>query len=407
MSISSGTPKSSTDGNRQPLAGVCVLAVEQAVAGPLCTQHLADLGAEVIKIERPGLGDFARAYDSTVGGESAWFYWLNRGKRSLALDLKQPGATGILRRLLARTDVLVQNLAPGAADRLGLGTGHLRQGYPALIVCAISGYGSDGPYRDRKAYDALLQGETGVMALSGLPDAPAKTGISVADIAAGMYSLTSVLAALYRRRGDGQGCAIEISLFDALTEWMSPALYAFLTTGAQPTRAGVRHSNIVPYGLFKTLGGRQIMLAVQNEREWQRFCQVVLERPDLAEDPRYAANERRTASRAVLEPLVEGILAGLDHEEVARRLEEADLAWGEYRDVAGLAAHPQLHERGRLLPQPAENLPPILAHPMNIEGLTQQVGSTPCVGADTDAILAELGYSDQERAELRAAGVAG
>ncbi|MGI8551211.1 MAG: CaiB/BaiF CoA transferase family protein [Dehalococcoidia bacterium] len=390
-----------------PLAGVRVLALEQAVAAPLCTQHLVDLGAEVIKIERPGGGDFARAYDSVIAGESAWFYWLNRGKRSLALDLKRPQAIDVLRRLLARADVFLQNLAPGAAARLGLGGEALRRDYPSLIVCAISGYGSDGPYRDRKAYDALLQGETGVMALTGLADAPAKAGISVADIATGMYSLSSILAALYRRRADGQGCLIECSLFDSLSQWVSAPLYGYLATGRQPQRVGMRHANIVPYGLFSTAEGTQMNLAVQNEREWKRFCRGVLREPDLADDPRYATNEARVARRAELEPRIEAVLAGLTHTELVRRLESADVPWGEYRDIEGLAAHPQLRERGRLLPPPSEGLPPVLAHPMNIEGLSQSARPVPSVGADTDAILAETGYTPDEIVALNATGAAG
>lgn len=390
------TTKTETNGRhgdtRPPLRGLRVLALEQAVAAPLCTQHLVDLGAEVIKIERPGSGDFARAYDTAVQGESAWFYWLNRGKRSLALDVKQPEAAAILQRLLARSDVFVQNLAPGAAERLGLGTAELRRRYPSLIVCNISGYGPDGPYRDRKAYDALLQGETGVMALSGLPDAPAKSGVSVADIATGMYSLSSILAALYRRRGDGQGCAIDISLFDSLSQWVSAALYGYLATGRQPQRVGVRHANIVPYGLFTTAGGRQINLAVQNEREWERFCRLVLQDESLARDPRYSSNEQRLQQRTDLEPYLEQVIAGLSYDEAVQRLEAADVPWGEYRDIAGLAEHPQLHERGRLLPPAHAGTPPVLAHPMNIEGLPQAVLPVATVGADTEAILAEIGY---------------
>jgi itaconate CoA-transferase len=387
---------------RLPLKGVRVLALEQAVAAPLCTQHLRDLGARVIKVERPGSGDFARAYDSSVAGESAWFYWLNRGKQSLALDLKQPRAAGILSRLLARADVFIQNMAPGAASKLGLGSEVLRRRYPALIVCNISGYGNDGPYRDRKAYDAVLQGETGVIALTGTDGEPARAGISVADIATGMYALSSILAALYQRRGDGEGCAIDVSLFDSLSQWVSPALYGFLATGRQPRRSGTRHSNIVPYGVFRTGDGAQVSLAVQNEREWARFCRFVLQAPEVETDARFASNERRVERRSELEPLIEAALASLDGAELIRRLEAADLPWGEYRDVAGLASHPQLVERGRLLAPEREDLPPVMAHPMNLEGLGQRAGTTPVVGEHTRAVLQEAGYNPPELESLLA-----
>ena len=400
----------STDGARgevgaAPLTGLRVLSVEQAVAAPLCTQHLVDLGAEVIKVERPGSGDFARAYDSAVAGESAWFYWLNRGKRSLAIDIKHPRADGVLSRLLNRADVFVQNLAPGAVERLGLGVPALRSSYPRLIICNISGYGPDGPYRDRKAYDALLQGETGVIALTGSEREAARAGISVGDIATGMYSLSSILAALYRRRADGQGCAIEVSLFDSLSQWVSPAMYGFLATGRQPGRAGTRHSSILPYGLFRTADGSQVNLAVQNEREWDRFCRIVLQSPELADDVRFAGNERRLERRSEIEPLIEGILAGLTHAELVSRLEAADVPWGEYRDVAGLATHPQLIERQRLLPAVREGLPPVMAHPMNLEGLEQRARAVPAVGEDTRTVLAEVGYGATEVEALLAAGV--
>jgi itaconate CoA-transferase len=389
-----------------PLNGIRVVSLEQAVAAPLCTEHLADLGAEIIKIERTGGGDFARAYDTTVGGESAWFYWLNRNKRSVALDLKHPDARAVVARLLTTADVFVQNLGPGAAERLGLGASALRRTYPRLVVCNISGYGSTGPYRERKAYDALLQGETGVIALTGSEAESARAGISVADIATGMYGLVSILAALFGRDRSQEGRTIEISLFDSLTQWVSPALYGFLATGRQPARAGSRHANIVPYGLFPTDAGRQVNLAVQNEREWDRFCRIVLGEPDLATDPRYTGNENRARNRADLEPHIEHYFATLGHEEVVRRLEEADVAWGEYRDVAGLAGHPQLLARGRLLAAEREGLPPVVAHPMNLEGLTHRAGVVPSVGQDTRAVMAEVGFSRGEIDALLASGAA-
>jgi crotonobetainyl-CoA:carnitine CoA-transferase CaiB-like acyl-CoA transferase len=399
-------PKFNELGPRPPLAGVRVLALEQAVAAPLCTQHLADLGAEVIKIERPGGGDFARGYDTAVAGESAWFYWLNRGKRSLALDIKSAGAGEVLERLLARSDVFIQNLGPGAADRIGLGGSAIRERYPSMVVCSISGYGSSGPYRNRKAYDALLQGETGVIALTGTEDAPAKTGVSVADIATGMYSLSGILAALYRRASDGDGALIETCLLDSLTEWVAPYLYGYMATGRQPGRLGARHSHIIPYGLYQTDGG-EVNIAVQNEREWERFCRTVLKEPELAVDPMYSSNERRIKARAELEPHIEATLKALPHEEAVERLEAADLPWGEYRDIASVVHHPQLGARGRFLQPEREGLPPVLAQPMNIDGLNQRSGHLFAAGEDTDAILAEAGYSAAAIAELHTTGVLG
>jgi itaconate CoA-transferase len=392
--------------NRPPLAGIRVLALEQAVAAPLCTQHLADLGAEVIKIERPDGGDFARAYDSAVDGVSAWFYWLNRGKRSISLDLKNEAAQSILARLLAASDVFIQNLGPGAAERAGLGAQLLRERYPQLIICGISGYGPVGPYRDRKAYDALLQAETAVIAITGTEDEPAKTGVSVADIATGMYSLSSILAALFRRQAGGGGALIETSLLDSLTEWVSPYLYGYMATGRQPKRLGARHAHILPYGLYATDGG-EVNIAVQNEREWDRFCRDVLREPELATDPRYSSNERRAQLRSELEPHIEAVLRSIPHDEAVRRLDAADLPWGEYRDLAALARHPQLLARNRFLQPEREGLPPVLAQPMNIDGLAQRAGHLPAAGEDSDAILFDAGYSESEVAGFRRSGVLG
>jgi itaconate CoA-transferase len=399
-------PNQSNIDNRPPLAGVKVLALEQAVAAPLCTQHLADLGAEVVKIERPDGGDFARAYDSAVDGVSAWFYWLNRGKRSLTLDLKHSKAPEILARLLAESDVFIQNLGPGAAERTGLAAPLLRERYPQLIICSISGYGSVGPYRERKAYDALLQAETAVIAITGTEDEPAKTGVSVADIATGMYSLSSILAALYRRQLGGGGAIIETSLLDSLTEWVSPYLYGYMATGRQPKRLGARHAHILPYGLYATNGG-EVNIAVQNEREWERFCRDVLREPDLAIDPRYSSNERRSQLRSELEPHIESVLKSIPHEEAVRRLDAADLPWGEYRDLAGLARHPQLLARDRFLEPEREGLPPVLAQPMNIDGLQQRAGHLPAAGEDSDSVLLNAGYSESEVAGFRRSGVLG
>jgi itaconate CoA-transferase len=388
-----------------PLRGVRVLAVEQAIAAPLTTRHLADLGADVIKVERPDGGDFARAYDATVRGLSSWFVWVGRGKRSLTLNLKAPAATDIINRLVARADVFVQNLAPGAIERLGLGADHLRARHPRLIVCNISGYGEDGPLRDRKAYDLLLQGEGGVLAVTGSPDAPAKAGISVVDIAAGMYALSGILAALYERERTGVGATIDIAMIDAIAEWVSAPLYFAHYGGRPPQRAGMRHSGIVPYGPYRCANG-SVNLAIQNEREWARFCAGVLDQPDLAHDPRFDGNARRLANRDALERLIEARFASLSVDEVEHRLEQADIPFGRVNDLAGVWDHPQLRARDRF----ASAATPVgqvevLRHPINARGTEAGVFAVPALGEHTDEILAELGYSDAERATLREQGV--
>ncbi len=324
------------------LAGVQVVALEQAVAAPLCTRHLADLGAEVIKIERPGSGDFARRYDSVVHGQSAYFVWLNYGKRSLTLDLQAPDDRRQLETLLETADVFVHNLGPGAVDRLGLGWTDLHQRWPRLISCAISGYGEDGPYRERKAFDLLLQGESAVTAITGTPDAPAKVGISIADISAGMYALSAVLSALYGRLRTGEGERIEISMLECLAEWMSPALLHQAYSGRAPDRAGLRHNMIVPYGPYAGIN-----LAVQNEGQWQRLCTIVLERPDLVDDARFSTNERRLQHRAELEPEIERLLADRPRAEILERLTRADVPFGSLNQVADVLSHPQLAARQR------------------------------------------------------------
>jgi crotonobetainyl-CoA:carnitine CoA-transferase CaiB-like acyl-CoA transferase len=388
-----------------PLDGIRVIAFEQAVAAPLATRHLADLGADVIKVERRGEGDFARAYDSAVEGTSTWFAWLNRRKRSLTLDVKLMGGRDVAERLVGSADVVVQNFAPGAFDRLGLGVDQLHVRYPRLIAASITGYGEDGPYRDRKAYDLLLQAEAGVISVSGTPEAPAKTGISVADISGGMYAFSSILAAIYRRERNGEGAAIRVSLFDSIMEWMSP-LSLMATHGPHPKRAGARHASIVPYGPYRVGGGRQVVLAVQNEREWQRLCVEVLERPDLATDPRFKSNELRLANRIALEAVIEEVLSRLTVEDAELRLEAASLAYSRMNDVAEVLRHPQVLERDRLLhlalPGGAEAH--VLRAPFNIEGAEEAASEVPGVGQHTDAILQELGYDAEAIAALRANG---
>lgn len=329
-----------------PLADVRVIAVEQAVAGPLCTRHLADLGADVIKVERPDGGDFARAYDSTVHGQSAYFVWLNYGKRSVVLDLTSDDGHHGLATLLDGAQVLLHNLGPGALGRLGFDDEQLGRRWPSLVRCAISGYGSDGPFRDRKAFDLLLQGESGLLATTGSPEAPAKVGISIADIAAGMYATTAILAALRHRDRTGEGAAIEVSMLDCLAEWMSvPALYERYGGGA-PQRTGTRHATIVPYGPFVCADGT-INLAVQNRGQWERLCRSVLARPDLVDDPRFATNEGRVRAREALEPIVDTVLAVLPVAIVRERLILADVPFGDVHDVAGLLRHDQLDARDR------------------------------------------------------------
>jgi crotonobetainyl-CoA:carnitine CoA-transferase CaiB-like acyl-CoA transferase len=375
-----------------PLAGIRVVAWEHAVAAPLASRHLADLGADVIKVERPGGGDFARDYDSAVKGLSAHFVWLNRGKRSVVLDLKQPADRTAFDTLLDRADVFIHNQGPGAAERLNCGYAQLSLRNPGLVWCAISGYGPDGPHRDRKAYDLLLQGEAGVMALTGTPEAPAKVGVSVADIASGMYAFSSILAALYQRHATGRGAQIDISMLEALVEWVMPSAYVTLYAGRTPARAGVRHNVIVPYGGYSVGDGSSVNLAVQNDGQWRRLCQIVLRRPDLADDERFATNERRLAHRNELEPLIESLLRDDTRASVEARLTAADVPFGTINELADVLEHAQLAARERWfdVPSPAGPLR-ALHHPFNIAGLERPAGAVPALGEHTDQVLAELG----------------
>jgi itaconate CoA-transferase len=389
----------------RPLDGITVVSVEQAVAAPFATRQLADLGARVIKIERPGEGDFARAYDGTVKGLASYFAWLNRSKESLTLDLKQQGAQDILRALVSQADVFIQNLAPGATARLGFGAEALRAERPSLIVCDVSGYGSDGPYRDKKAYDLLVQCEAGLVSVTGTPEEPAKVGISVADIAAGMYTYTAVLTALFARARTGVGASCEVSLFDALTEWMSHPMYYALYSGTPLPRTGTSHASIAPYGSFRTGGGRLVQLGIQNEREWRRFCDEVLLRPEIADDERVATNPVRVANRPALVAVIEDVFAEVDADEVVRRLDGAQIANARLNDVNDLIAHPQLAERDRWR-EVDSPVGPIrtLQPPVVTDGPEAVMGPIPAVGEHTDAILGELGYDGAAIAELHAAG---
>lgn len=378
------------------------------MAGPLCTRHLADLGADVIKIERPDGGDFARRYDTAVKGMSSYFVWLNRGKRSLALNMKHPAAREILTRLIERSDVLVQNLGPGAIDRLGFAPRMLRERYPSLIICSISGYGSGGPYEHRKAFDLLLQGETGVIATTGSGDQLAKVGISVGDIGAGVYGAMGILAALYERQHTGQGRIVETSLFDALAEWMGYPAYYTLYGGTPPARAGVRHATVVPYGSYRCGDGQAVLLAVQTEAQWAAFCRIVCEHPEWETDPRFCDAPRRREHRAILEAMIEEVFAAHPRSEITRRLEVADIPYGDLNEVDQFLAHPQLaaRQRWREVASPVGTLRAILP-PVYIEGFEPCMGAIPDVGQHTDAVLSDVGFSLDEIAALRDTGAIG
>lgn len=386
----------------RPLEGVTVVALEQAVAAPFATRQLADLGARVIKIERPVVGDFARGYDETVRGLSSHFVWLNRSKESLALDVKRPEGAEILRRLVAEADVFIQNLAPGAAERLGFGAAPLREAYQRLIVCSISGYGLSGPYRDKKAYDLLAQCEVGLVSITGSADEPAKVGISVADIAAGVYAYSGILTALYQRERTGEGTTLDVSLFDALGEWMGYPAYYTAYGGAPPPRAGASHATIAPYGPFTAADGRQVNLAVQNEREWQAFCEIVLEQPALADDARFASNSARVANRPALHEALQRVFTTMNSDALVERLDRAQIANARMNSMAEFWRHPQLEarDRWRSVQSPVGPLQALLP-PVNMEGVEARMDPIPAVGQHTEAILTALGYDAERIASLR------
>lgn len=390
-------------GDVRPLDGITVLSFEHAVAGPVCTRHLADLGARVIKIERPGVGDFARGYDARVRGLSSYFVWANRSKESLTLDLKHGAAPEILRRLLAQTDVVVQNLAPGAAARLGLSIEALRPAHPRIIVCDISGYGAEGPYRDRKAYDLMIQAEAGLISVTGTADSPARCGFSAADVSAGIYAYSSVLAALLLRERTGQGSRIDVSMFETLAEWMGNPMY--YTFGGQPAapRTGPFHPSVVPYGLFRVGDGGMVMMGVQNEREWVKFCADVLGRPDVAADARFASNTLRTGHRAALEEIIGDVLAELTTAGLEARLEAAQIAFARVNGPGDLWDHPQMQARRRFveIDSPAGPLP-ALRPPGPSDRFEPRMGAVPALGEHSAAILREIGYAEDDIGRLRA-----
>lgn len=385
-----------------PLEGITVVSLEQAVAAPFATRQLADLGARVVKVERPGVGDFARGYDETVKGLSSHFVWLNRSKESLTLNLKQPEAKDILNRLLERADVFIQNLAPGAAERLGFGAAKLRGKHPRLIVCDVSGYGSSGPYRDKKAYDLLLQCETGLVSITGTPDTPSKVGVSIADIACGMYAYTGILTALYVRERTGEGAAFEVSLFEALGEWMGFPAYFTAYGGEQPPRTGASHAAIAPYGPFAAGDGKAVFLGIQNEREWARFCETVLKQPEVATDPRFDSNSKRVANGEDLRAIIEGVFQSSTADGIIEQLDAAQIANARMNTVQEFVDHPQLtaRDRWREVSSPVGPLRALIP-PTTMQGVESFMGPIPDVGEHTDAILAELGYGDAAVATLR------
>ncbi|WP_341782828.1 CaiB/BaiF CoA-transferase family protein [Pseudomonas putida] len=392
----------------RPLDGITVISLEHAIAAPFCTRQLADLGARVIKVERPGSGDFARGYDQRVNGLASHFVWTNRSKESLALDLKQEIAGDILDQLLEQADVLVQNLAPGAAARLGLSFEALHARFPRLIVCDISGYGAGGPYEQKKAYDLLIQSEGGFLSVTGGPgeDGMAKAGNSIADIAAGMYAYTGILSAVLLREKTGIGSQVEVSMLEALVEWMNYPLYYAYEGAAPPPRAGAAHATIYPYGPFPVGDGSTVMLGLQNEREWQLFCEQVLQQPELASDERFSANFKRVTNRDALRGLIVETFAALDFDTVIERLDGASIANAKVNDMQGVWAHPQLQarDRWRRIDTAAGSVPSLLP-PATSNAYAPRMDPVPALGQHSESILTGLGLPLERIQQLRASGV--
>ena len=389
----------------RPLDGITVVSLEHAIAAPFCTRQLADLGARVIKVERPGAGDFARAYDERVNGMSSHFTWVNRSKESLTLDLKQESALAALKMLLKTADVLVQNLAPGAAARMGLTAELLQKDNPGLILCDISGYGNNGPYRDKKAYDLLIQSEAGFLSVTGTPETPSKAGNSIADIAAGMYAYTNILAALLQRGKTGKGSCIDVSMLESLGEWMSYPLYYAYEGAAPPPRNGASHATIYPYGPFKAGDGGTVMLGLQNDREWVLFCEVVLENHALAKDERFDKNFKRNEKRDELLSIIDACFSKLTTQQVIAKLDEAQIANARLNDMQGLWNHDQLKARDRWVQvgSPVGPIPAMLP-PGSNDSFDYRMDAIPAVGQHTEAILTELGIAADEIANMRSQG---
>jgi itaconate CoA-transferase len=388
-----------------PLEGITVVAIEQAVAGPLATRHLADLGARVIKIERPDGGDFARGYDATVHGLASWFVWLNRTKESVTLNLKRDDARRVLDRLLSRADVFVQNLAPGATDRMGFAAADLRRRHPRLIVCNISGYGSSGPLVDKKAYDLIIQSEVGILSITGTEETPCKVGISIADISAGMYAYSGILTALLAREKSGEGTTVDVALLDTLSEWMGYATYYTAYGGAPPPRTGASHATIAPYGPYRTRDGA-VVVAVQHGREWARFCAQVLERPELADDSRFETNPSRVRHRDALGAIIEGVFSQLTSGEVIARLAAADIANARVNSVDDFLDHPQLSARDCWREIDSSSGPiRALRPPVRMDGYDMAMGPVPDLGQHTQSVLEELEFDGATIDKFRRAGV--
>ncbi|MBU3624850.1 CoA transferase [Polynucleobacter sp. JS-Safj-400b-B2] len=389
----------------RPLDGITVVSLEHAIAAPFCTRQLADLGARVIKVERPGGGDFARGYDTQVDGLCSHFVWVNRSKESLTLDLKQPAAIATLKTLLKTADVLVQNLAPGAAARMGLTAESLQKENPRLILCDISGYGNNGPYRDKKAYDLLIQSEAGFLSVTGTPEIPSKAGNSIADIAAGMYAYTNILAALLQRGKTGKGSVIDISMLESLGEWMSFPMYYAYKGAEPPPRNGASHATIYPYGPFKAGDGKTVMLGLQNEREWVQFCETVLENSALAKDERFDRNFKRNEKRIELLEMIDACFSKLTSEQLIARLEKAQIANAHLNDMEGLWKHEQLKARNRWTEVDTPNgaIAALLPPGLN-DSYDYRMDPIPAVGEHTDSILKEIGMAESDIADMRASG---
>jgi itaconate CoA-transferase len=389
-----------------PLSGLTVVSLEQAVAAPFCSRQLAEQGARVIKIERPEVGDFARGYDQAVLGQSGYFLWLNRNKESLSLDVKKNESKQILSKLIAKADIFIQNLAPGAAKRLGLGADELMAQYPRLIVCDISGYGDSGPYAKKKAYDLLIQSEAGILAVTGTAESPAKVGVSLTDIGTGLHAYSGILGALYQRERTGKGSRVEVTMFEAMVEWMNhPLMYEHF--GGKPMqRAGTDHAIIVPYGRFTAGDGKDVMFGIQNEREWASFCAKVLAKPELATDPRYDNNSKRLAARDELIALITQAFSSMTAEQVVARLDAADIANARLNKPLEVWNHEQLKARNRWreVDTPAGRIPALLP-PVTTSGYEVRMDAVPSVGQHTDFVLSDIGYSNAEIAALRANGV--